>query len=499
MKNIKTILISLAVFIFVLAGQIVFASWTAPSADPTANNTEAPINISATVQSKTGLLGTTMFKSYGDVVGQINNMQIIASGDSNKNEGVTLGYDTSGNVGHIYSREIGAGPKPLIINGNTSVLGFVGIGTLAGILPSQKLDVNGNVKATQFCLGASCISDWASAGSQWITTGNNIYYNTGNVGIKNANPLGVLQVNLPSWTNRDTDSQHVIFGSGTSGYGLRFGYNESTNIGSINVLKSNVAWGNLILQDSGGNVGIGTTNPSERLDVSGNIKGTQLCIGSDCRNAWPTSGTTYTSGTNINIMGSAIHLTSAPFVSGLTVGGVTQVNTILSERTATINNGSSPSAIGLIVPNGNVGIGTTNPTSKFHILNGDLKIQNDSSWGKILLSKTNYGNNLVLEVLSSYDLRLKNDNNEFGRLSEQIVSFPDALGQFKRIAIGGSQNFTNTGQPQGGNSGSPSVDGIIVNQWTSCPSGSFVTGMRLVDVTNAKAAVQLQCSKFPTN
>src|SRR3989344_2641366 len=107
MKTIKTILISLAVFIFVLAGQIVFASWTAPTADPTANNTEAPINISATVQSKAGALGTGIFKAYGDVVGLIDNMQVTASGNSNTNEGITLGYDTSGNVGHISSREIG--------------------------------------------------------------------------------------------------------------------------------------------------------------------------------------------------------------------------------------------------------------------------------------------------------------------------------------------------------------------------------------------------------
>ena len=39
-----------------------------------------------------------------------------------------------------------------------------------------------------------------------------------------------------------------------------------------------------------GNVGIGTTTPAQTLDVNGNIKGTQLCIGADCRSAWPGSG-----------------------------------------------------------------------------------------------------------------------------------------------------------------------------------------------------------------
>jgi hypothetical protein len=61
--------------------------------------------------------------------------------------------------------------------------------------------------------------------------------------------------------------------------------------------------------DSAGNVGIGTTAPSEKLEVNGNIKGTQLCIGTDCRSAWPAlggGGTVTSVGTGAGLLGGPI-------------------------------------------------------------------------------------------------------------------------------------------------------------------------------------------------
>ncbi|TSC70708.1 MAG: Endosialidase chaperone, partial [Parcubacteria group bacterium Gr01-1014_49] len=43
----------------------------------------------------------------------------------------------------------------------------------------------------------------------------------------------------------------------------------------------------LIVQS--GNVGIGISSPSQQLDVAGYVKGSGLCIGSDCKTSWPTS------------------------------------------------------------------------------------------------------------------------------------------------------------------------------------------------------------------
>ena len=46
-------------------------------------------------------------------------------------------------------------------------------------------------------------------------------------------------------------------------------------------------WSEKVTFLNSGNVGIGTVNPSQKLDVAGYVKGTGLCIGNDCRTSWP--------------------------------------------------------------------------------------------------------------------------------------------------------------------------------------------------------------------
>jgi hypothetical protein len=67
---------------------------------------------------------------------------------------------------------------------------------------------------------------------------------------------------------------------------------------------------NTFLIRASGGVGIGTPLPTQALDVVGNVKGDGLCIGTDCRTAWPSGGG---SGT----------ITSVTAGAGLTGGGTT--------------------------------------------------------------------------------------------------------------------------------------------------------------------------------
>jgi hypothetical protein len=71
-----------------------------------------------------------------------------------------------------------------------------------------------------------------------------------------------------------------------------------------------------------GNVGIGTQNPSEKLEVVGRIKAEGLCLGQDCKAAWPTGAgggsVAWSSITNF-----PAPCPSDQFVRGIRAGGLT--------------------------------------------------------------------------------------------------------------------------------------------------------------------------------
>jgi len=85
---------------------------------------------------------------------------------------------------------------PLLDSQSTSPLTIqvatnrVGVNTTT---PAEALDVNGNVKAANFIGNGSQLQGLPSS-SQWTTSGNNISYSTGNVGVGTASPGQKLDV-----------------------------------------------------------------------------------------------------------------------------------------------------------------------------------------------------------------------------------------------------------------------------------------------------------------
>jgi len=178
-----------------------------------------------------------------------------------------------------------------IQNGNTRMhiartTGNVGIGTTTP--SSYKLDVNGDINFTGDLYQNGALFTPAGGGggsSPWTVTGNDIDYSDGNVGIG---------ANAPWGRNLTVHGQlEVIYGNGPSHLTLRSN-EEYFGTYSDGGVSFSGEWASYSFIQNGstrmfikyltGEVGIGTTDPRERLEVNGNIKASgEVIANSDAR------------------------------------------------------------------------------------------------------------------------------------------------------------------------------------------------------------------------
>src|SRR5205085_8658438 len=116
------------------------------------------------------------------------------------------------------------------------------------------------------------------------TSGSNIYYNNGSVGIGTTNPTFLLQVGDQ---NTSSSSGKIAIEKNNSFGGVRtvvLGYDSSFNFGVFdlgNTMQFGVNWAapaNSMYINYAGYVGIGTANPVHALHVAGTIGAEEVLV-----------------------------------------------------------------------------------------------------------------------------------------------------------------------------------------------------------------------------
>lgn len=328
-------------------------------------------------------------------------------------------FDLSVYRGGVYASRFGVNSA-----GNVYLQPGAGNVAIGASNTTFKLDVQGGQLNASggLCINGDCKTSWSQVGgggsSQWTTSGSNIYFNTGNVGIGTATPDSLAKLHLYAsggfgqeiqTTTNDWTRLRFITPSRTWGFFLDGG-SAGLGTGKFGLYDYTAsAW--RIVADTGGKVGIGTTSPLYSLDVNGGVNGfrakASTSSGSDAiatfensngisaiirgngnvgigtstpanrlevmeANPASASSIRVLSGSASAFTGYAIGRTATDGYWGVAGGATHYANTAVAgdvvlraESNLILANGANPALY--LKSNGNVGIGNSSPSEKLHV------------------------------------------------------------------------------------------------------------------------------------
>lgn len=413
------------------------------------------------------------------------------------NGGAWVLQQGSDNLGdHTATQNLDLGTNKLVGNGGTDGIvvaadGKVGIGTTN---PSEALHIgNGDIKlqssipelvfsspdgtSNSYYIGAN-ISDSVNGGL-YIGEGSGLpnnprimISNSGNVGIGTTTPHGKLDIadngavadgyGSISVTNPADANTYSYFSMTRSGNHVEaIGISPSGSLtfgGAVSKVNKTISNPDMVI-DTSGNVGIGTSTPSEALDVTGNINftgdlyqnGTLYSAGRKFVDGTTATDAVYTAGNvgigtttpNVNSVGKALHVhdsgsngvaaihftnnaTGDAPNDGLIIGrwnnGVNYISTYESEdivfQTSAVDRVT-------VAANGNVGIGTSTPSETLDVA-GTIKANTNVEGGRSIIAGFG-GGSAALTVNDGYG----NANVTFNH----VGGTPEQVGKSARIEV----------------------------------------------------------------
>jgi len=251
---------------------------------------------------------------------------------------------------------------------NVNSNGNVGIGTTT---PGALLDVAGTLKATGN-VSFDCSTVSLSSAPTFYIDGPNVFggrfrvETNGNVGVGLSGAAstkldinGVVRItpsNDPNITSLYLDSSGQTNGKK---WALFSTHNAAAEGPGKLLFQQTTNTINAMVLDSNGNVGIGTTAPAYKLDVSGSLRATADIIIQAASSSFTLSNTNM--GFNMGIAGSGGQISS-----DAAAGDVILRNTITTGKIL-LQNGAGASAL-CVNSNNNIGIGTTTPAYKLDVI-----------------------------------------------------------------------------------------------------------------------------------